>query len=136
MPRGWFHPSLDKHDRRKFRDHDGEEGVSEPHGGISLNLSLEFQQVCSKGGEKGMLSTFQLWQEPGFASEEVREIAPGCAQAWKAGKKSYLTALASGDVESSSAVPTDQQPRPSRLCTLVSPSAKWSVYTGCLLSKG
>lgn len=88
----------------KFRDDDGEEGVSEPHGGISLDLSLDFQQVSSQGGGKGMLSTFQLWQEPGFASEEVREIAPGCAQTWKAGKKSCLTALASGDLESSSAV--------------------------------
>lgn len=38
------------------------------------------------GSGKVMLSTFQLWQKPGFASEEVREIAPGCAQAWKAGK--------------------------------------------------
>lgn len=74
-----------------------------------------------------MLSTFQLWQKPSFASEEVREIAPGCAQAWKAGKKSCLMALASGDLESSSAVPTDQWPGPSRLYTSVFPSAKWSV---------
>ena len=111
----------------KFRGDDDEKEVSEPYGGIFLYLSLDFHQVSSQGGGKVMVSTCQLWQEPGFASEEVREVAPGCAQAWKAGKKSCLTALASGDLESSSAAPTDQQPGPSRLYTSVSPAAKWSV---------
>lgn len=103
---------------------DGEKEVSEPCGGISLYLSLDFQQVSFQGGGKVKVSTFQLWQESGFVSEEVREVAPGCAQGWKAGKKSCLTALASVDLESSSAAPTNQWPGPSRLYTSVSPAAK------------
>ena len=71
---------------------DGEKEVSEPYGGISLYLSLDFQQVSFQGGGKVKVSTFQLWQESGFVSEEVREVAPGCAQGCKAGKKSCPSA--------------------------------------------